>query len=252
VFVSNVKSALSKRFEKNAEKPTKMDRLAEQTSSGTLSSFSGVFKVDALSFDEKEAIKQLLDVYKQQSQAIDKDLEYLCAITSEVKAINNQAIILHGERIKKAQSILINYKDGAFSQWLLQTYGNRQTPYNFLQYYEFYISSSEAIQKAIDLLPKQVIYTLASRAIIKEIKEEFILSYKGETKAELLAKIRDLFPLDDEDKRSQKIGDQVLEYLKKTKKLVERKSFKPTKKELSDVLESLESLKTLCLEKKVF
>ena len=157
---------------------------------------------------------------------------------------------MHGERIKKAQNILVKYKDGAFSTWLLQTYGNRQTPYNFLQYYEFYSSCTEAMQKAIDLLPKQVIYTLASRNILKEIKEQFILQYKGETKAELLAKIRDLFPLEDSDKRSQKIAEQALDGLKKTKKLLERKSFKPTKFELSELLETLESLKDICLQKK--
>jgi hypothetical protein len=247
--VSSIKSALSKRFEKNTEKPTKMDRLAEQTSLGSLSSFSGVFKVASLTPNEKDSLKAILDSYKQEEFIIDADLEYLCAITSEVKAINNQAIILHGERIKKAQNVLTKYKDGAFSQWLMQTYGNRQTPYNFLQYYEFYTSSTESMQKAIDLLPKQVVYTLASRDIVKEIKEQFILSYKGETKAELLAKIRDLFPLDDEDKRSQKISTQVLEILQKTKKLIERKSFKPTKNELTEILESLESLKSFCAEK---
>lgn len=250
--MSNVKSALSKRFEKNTEKPTKMDRLAEQTSLGSLSSFSGVFKVASLTSDEKDSLKAILDSYKQEESSIDTDLEFLCAITSEVKAINNQAIILHGERIKKAQTILTKYKDGAFSLWLMQTYGNRQTPYNFLQYYEFYTTSTDAIQKAIDLLPKQVIYTLASRDIVKEIKEQFILSYKGETKAELLARIRDLFPLDDEDKRSQKISEQVLECLKKTKKLIERKSFKPTKNELSEILESLDTLKSFCMEKSRF
>jgi hypothetical protein len=247
--MSNVKSALSKRFEKNTEKPTKMDRLAEQTSMGSLTSFSGVFKVTSLTEDEKDSLKALLDSYKNQDSSVDGDLESLCAITSEVKAINNQAIILHGERIKKAQIVLKKYKDGAFSQWLLQTYGNRQTPYNFLQYYEFYISSSQSMQKAIDLLPKQVIYTLASRDIVKEIKEQFILSYQGETKAELLARIRDLFPLDDEDKRSQKISEQVLESLKKTKKLLEKKSFKPTKNELTDIKETLESLSSICLQK---
>lgn len=248
--MSNIKSALSKRFEKNSEKPTKMDRLAEQTSLGTLSSFSGVFKVAGLTPDEKDSLKTLLDSYKQEDSSLDFDLESLCAITSEVKAINNQAIILHGERIKKAQTILVKYKDGAFSTWLLQTYGNRQTPYNFLQYYDFYSSCTENMQKAIDLLPKQVIYTLASRNILKEIKEQFILQYKGETKAELLAKIRDLFPLEDSDKRSQKIAEQALEGLKKTKKLLERKSFKPTKFELNELLEALESLKDICLQKK--
>lgn len=66
------------------------------------------------------------------------DLAELSLITSEVKAINNQAAILHGERIKKAQTLLKSYQEGAFSAWLNATYGNRQTPYNLMQYYEFF------------------------------------------------------------------------------------------------------------------
>ena len=44
---------------------------------------------------------------------------------------------------KERKTILKNYRDGAFSAWLIATYGNRQTPYNFLQYYELYITLPE-------------------------------------------------------------------------------------------------------------
>ena len=90
------------------------------------------------------------------------DLEFLTTITSEVKAINNQAIILHGERIKQCtRTFLTKYRDGAFSAWLISTYGNRQTPYNFLQYYEFYQSLNLELQKRMDDMPRQVVlYTL--------------------------------------------------------------------------------------------
>jgi hypothetical protein len=241
--MSDIKSALSKRFEKTPGKETKMDKLATRSSEGSLTSFSGVFKVNALSESEKVSLQEILESYREEKQDFRVDFEALIAITSEVKAINNQAIILHGERIRKAQMIFSKYKDGAFSAWLIATYGNRQTPYNFLQYYEFYSLFSEAMQKCIDLMPKQVIYTLATRSAEIKEKESFILSFKGETKSELLAKLRDLFPLEESDLRKQKVPEQLLQTLEKALKLSERKAFRPTKGEKESLIQLLTQIK---------
>lgn len=247
--MSDVKSMLSKRFEKGPNKTTKMDQLANQTTSGSLSSFSGVFKVCDLTDKEKTTLEELLKNYSNQAQEITYDLEVLSGITSEVKAINNQAIILHGERIKKAQNILKNYKDGAFSAWLMTTYGNRQTPYNFLQYYELYNALSDALQRCIDLMPKQVIYTLASREGSLQQKEKFILGYRGETKSELLAKIREVFPLDEEDLRKQKLPQKALQELNKLIIVFNKHSFKPTLEEKKEIFHLLDQLRLLTLKK---
>src|ERR1700677_3684402 len=117
-MMSKFNDLLNLRFKTKETQQPKMTALVERSNNGDLSSFSGVFRVMPLNDQEKE------------------DLEALTAITSEVKAITNQAVILHGERIKRAQEILKKYRDGAFTAWLFATYGNRQTPYNFLQYYE--------------------------------------------------------------------------------------------------------------------
>jgi len=138
--MTKVNSLLSQRLKMATEKLSKMTSLVEMSSSGNLSSFSGVFRVTPLSEKEQEALQQLLQEYGSEKQDIQNDLDTLSSITAEVKAINNQAIILHGERIKRAQDILKSYRDGAFSAWLIASYGNRQTPYNFLQYYELYTS----------------------------------------------------------------------------------------------------------------
>lgn len=243
--MSDIKSALSKRFEKQKQATTKMDKLAEASSVGSLSSFSGVFKVSALTEAETHSLEEILDQYRQEDQEAERDLESLVAITLEVKAIHNQAIILHGERIKKAQLLFSKYKEGAFSAWLITTYGNRQTPYNFLQYYDFYKSFSETMQKKIDSLPKQVIYALATREAEKEEKEKFILSYQGETKTELLSKLRDLFPLNESDERKQKNSDQALALLKKLSAVVQKKSFKPSIKEADYLLELTKQIELL-------
>ena len=39
----------------------------------------------------------------------EEDKEALYSLTAEIKSIHNQSIILHGERIKKAQEILKKY-----------------------------------------------------------------------------------------------------------------------------------------------
>ncbi|MEI8301337.1 MAG: CT583 family protein [Chlamydiota bacterium] len=249
--MSNIKSVLSKRFEKPANSSTKMDKLANQSSAGSLSSFSGVFKIDDLSVQEKLSLKELLKHYSEQEQEISRDLEDLTAITSEVKAINNQAIILHGERIKRAQNILKSYKDGAFSCWLITVYGNRSTPYNFLQYYEFYISLSKAIQQCIDAMPRQAVYTLASRQGPIEAKERFILGHQGESKNELLAKIRLLFPLDAKDLRKENHSAKAIRETKKLIAIFSHPEFNPSHEDTEELILLINQLRTLVLGKKV-
>src|SRR5688500_18052924 len=114
-----------------------MEALARQSVSGHLTSFAGVFSISELNMQEKQALEMALRPYAPSEETIVDDLPLLFTLASEVRAIHNQAALLHGERIKRVQQILTNYRDGAFSAWLIAVYGNRQTPYNFLQYYEF-------------------------------------------------------------------------------------------------------------------
>jgi uncharacterized protein (DUF433 family) len=242
--MSKVNSFLSQRFKVASEKISKMTGLAELSSSGHLSSFSGVFRVGTLSEKELAEIEMILTDYHNEGSDLTLDLRMLSSITSEVKAINSQAAILHGERIKKAQEILKKYRDGAFTAWLLTTYGNRQTPYNFLQYYELYISLPETLHGKLDDMPKQAVYTLASRAGSLEKKEEIIKNYQGEPKQQLLTLIRDTFPLEDEDKRAEDRASQALTMLLKIHALTGQKNFKPSpeqKKKLQELLLTIHS-----------
>jgi len=226
-----MRDLLSKRMKTN--KSEKINQLAERSSTGELSGFSGIFKISPLTNQEQETIFSILQEHAEEDVDIQTDLKQLTAITSEVKAINNQAIILHGERIKKAQSLLKSYKDGAFSSWLVATYGNRQTPYNFLQYFEFYTTSEPDLRDKIDLMPKQVIYSLASREGDHEKKQEVINGYSGESKQELLEKIREMFPLASHDKRQSTSSGMLVKNLERVLNKVQARSFKPTDKERS-------------------
>lgn len=212
--MSKLTSILQERFLKK-EKP-KVTELAEKSASGALTSFSGIFGMGHLEESEKEKLSDILKKYLPENATdISSDLTSLIALSAEVKAINNQAAILHGERIKKAQEILKKYRDGAFTAWLLTTYGNRQTPYNFLQYYEFYSAMPKTLHPKIELMPRQAVYTLASRDAPLEKKEEVVNNYQGETKDELLAKIRALFPLNDKDKRKENTAHTAISTLEK-------------------------------------
>lgn len=205
---------LSQRLKKN-EKSEKMSALATQSMQGNLTSFSGIFGFTDLSPSEKEILSQLLKKFSDKDKDYQEDLKSLITLTSEVKAINNQAIILHGERIKAAQEILKTYRDGAFTTWLINTYGNRQTPYNFLQYYEFYVRIPQALRPLLEIMPKQAVYTLASRDGNIDEKQAIVQNYQGETKKELIEIIRETFPISEKDKRKQSIGIGMINSLER-------------------------------------
>lgn len=244
--MEKVNSLLTQRLKKASETLSKMTSLAELSSSGNLTSFSGVFRVTPLAEGEKEMLRNLLAAFSfEEQEPSAEDLTALSGITSEVKAINNQAIILHGERIKKAQEILKNYKEGAFTAWLITAYGNRQTPYNFLQYYELHRQLSRDLQPKLEEMPRQALYTLASRSGPFEDKEQIIRNYVGQTKQELLSLIRNTFPLQEEDRRKQNLPNNSITSLARLLKQFQDPDFRPNpkqKKALSDLLHSLLAL----------
>jgi hypothetical protein len=240
-----VNSLLAKRLKLATEKFTKMTSLVEMSSSGNLSSFSGVFRVTPLNEKEKETLSSLLSQYKNETQEIGEDLFQLSALTAEVKAINNQALILHGERIKKAQEILKNYRDGAFSAWLIATYGNRQTPYNFLQYYELYVALPESLHAKLDEMPRQAVYSLASRKAETSQKQLIIENYQGEPKQELLKLIRETFPLAENDRRAQDMADGAINQLRRLQNQLSSRAFAPNPKQKTQLIHLLKELHTL-------
>jgi len=203
--MAKINALLTERLKKTDG--TKMAAMAKQTANGHLSSFSGMFSIADLSQHEKHHIETILKDYAIDPETLDNDLSDLISITSEVKAINNQAALLHGERIKKAHTLLTRYRDGAFTAWLIAAYGNRQTPYNLMQYYEFCEAMPKTLRLQIESMPRQAIYTLASREGDIDRKKEIVENYRGETKAELLLVIRKTFPLGEMDKRKQNLGE---------------------------------------------
>lgn len=240
--MANFASILNQRFLKKDK--TKTTELAQKSSEGTLSSFAGIFGVAELNENEQTKLLDLLKKYAPDEVTdINADLSLLLAISSEVKAIKTQALMLHGERIKKAQEILKRYRDGAFSSWLMATYGNRQTPYNFLQYYEFFSQMPTALHSQIEVMPRQAIYTLASREGDIEKKEEIVRNYKGESKQQLLTLIRSYFPLEESDKRREDIAAGAISALERLNLSFENPGVKLEAKDKAALLALLRSLK---------
>ncbi len=212
--MSKMQELLEGRFA--ASDTQKVKALAKQSASGELTSFSGLFKPIELVDRERQLLETLLHQYQTDADCDhERDFATLVAITSEVKAISNQAALLHGERIQRAQKILKNYREGAFSAWLITVYGNRQTPYNFLLYYEFYQQLPQELKRKLESIPKQAIYALSSRQASFDEKQQIVASYDGETKQQMLEAIRTRFPLAKHDKRRQDETQTLLSGLEK-------------------------------------
>ncbi len=245
--MSSVNALISKRLAKS-EPSTKMAALAEKSAQGNLSSFNGIFNVTELSREEQEQLENLLKEHTQNDRPIEQDLKQLIALTSEVKAINHQAALLHGERIQKAQTILKNYREGAFTSWMIGVYGNRQTPYNLLHYFLFYNALPKDHRASIEALPRQAIYSLASREGPLEEKISFLLENRGKSKLELLHLMRDLFPLKERDKRREKPLIAALHCLDKAIDLLNRSRSKPSAKEQAAFKERLTLIQSFLKE----
>jgi hypothetical protein len=213
--MANVNAMLNARLSSNKPKSTKVGDLAKKTARGDLNGFSGLFGVTDLSQTETDVLNAILEQHATENVDVQHDLSQLSAITSEVKAINNQAALLHGERIKRANVILKNYQEGAFTAWLVATYGNRQTPYNLWQYYEFYHALPKKLQPQVEAMPRQAVYTLASREGDLNQKIKVVEEFDGETKHEMLSLIRQRFPLSASDKRRQNISESAISSLER-------------------------------------
>lgn len=227
--MTNIDSLLESRLASSdsKDKMMKVRSLAEKSKSGQLSGFSTLLATTSLSQEDKDELLALLTHYNSKSndpERLEKDFSLLSNVTQEIRSITQQSILLHGERVERAQKILSSYIDGAFSAWLLKVYGNRQTPYNFLLYYQLYSAVEESLKSRLEIMPKQAIYTLASRNAPLSDKIDMIKAYKGEKKQELLEEIRKRFPLETEDRRKGRSGiEQIHKQLELIQKIVQTK-----------------------------
>jgi hypothetical protein len=175
------------------------------------------------------------------------DYEAIVKLTTEIKTISKQGILLIGERIYEARTILKVYggEKGAFSNWLLNTFGNKRSAYNILSYYDFYTSlPKKSLKEKLKQMPVQAVYSLASRKGLPQIKYDIISNYNNEKQKEVLLQIKERLPLAKTDKRTTKDNNTlVLEQLRTSSKILKHRMtyLSPEEKtEIETVLKSLQ------------
>lgn len=162
-----------------------------------------------LSNAEEVILQKLLHEYYNPSVLEESEVEShfteLKTITEEIKCISVQSVLMHGERIQKAEKMLKDYRDGAFTRWLVAAYGNRQTPYSMLRYFELYEElESENLKKKLESMPKKAAYTLAFRQGPSEKKRAIVEGYSGQKQKEVILEIQNSFPSANDDGRKPK------------------------------------------------
>lgn len=204
--------------------------------------FRTVFNILPLTEDESEQIHEMLTVSGLTREEVQTDHITLKDITTQIRAIEKQSTILHGERIHKAQTILKKYRDGTFSKWLYLTYGNRQTPYRMLQFYELFMDLAGPERELISAMPKRAAYALASRSGTLEKKAEIIKIHHNSAPDEIIQIVQETFPLKEGDrrKRRRRQSDEALlkEILPRISKLKSRKSLEAVLKQVEKLLTS--------------
>lgn len=224
----------------------------EQSPIGLLETPSIGLNINAkLSEAEEFSLQQLLKEYQYEdkdSSVFSDDFKKLKLLTIEIRSITAQAVILHGERIKQAQKILGVYKEGAFSRWLMQTYGNRSTPYSYLHFYELHLEINPSLKKQLDLMPKKAAYRLATRSGKLEVKEEIVEKFANQKQSKILQIIEKAFPVSPQDGRRRK-NDDVYQNILDEIEALEEKLFenkdslsKEARSRIGDIVERLQQI----------
>lgn len=193
-FLKSMKSKKTSEFEQAFE--------VKKPAASNLDAF--LEKVDLLD-EEKSRLKTALTSQSKtqgiELGVIDQDYEELLRLSAEIRTITKQSVVLHGERIFKAQSILSKYRKGTFVSWLDLVYGNRQTPYSFLYYHNLYKEISKKDQELLKKMPLKAGYLLGAKSGSMELKLDIIRNHHSKTQKELVGLIQHTFPLGEKDRR---------------------------------------------------
>ena len=184
-------------------------------------SFRAMFDPHELEETEINNLKLIFEESATESafeEEIDKDFSQLVQITSELKAIQKQAVILVGERICSVREIFKRHGgDGiGFTSWLGLAFNARKTAYNAMAYYELYsILPSEELKSKMKQMPVKVSYVLASRNAPEKLKFSIIDSYQGEKQREMLDRIEEFMPIQGDKRSLRTLGEKAVDDLER-------------------------------------
>jgi len=177
----------------------------------SVNTFTSIFNPKSLDPHEEVKMKKLIFEASEETENAQfaEDFQYVKTLTSEIRGIQKQNLVLIGERIEKVRVILKNYKDGIFTKWLQYVFASKQTGYNILAYYLFLIALPENLQEVFKKLPQKTAYVLASREGAMQAKVE-ILQDPTLNPENILPAIRERLPLAVTDKRATKGSTALL------------------------------------------
>lgn len=202
-----------------------------------------------LTQDEVTQIRKILsEEYRSETisdNSVDEHIKKISDITQQIKSISVQSVLLHGQRIKEAQEILKEYKDGAFTKWLMTTYGNRQTPYSMLNYYDLYQSIPLSHKAILESTPKKAVYLLASKKGDLSKKIEILESHSKSKQKEIISAIQETFPSLESDRRKSK-GTNLIHFLDQITTKIEKRQKSLTQVEEKCIKKILDRLTKLC------
>lgn len=205
-----------------------------------VNNFNAIFDTKPLDGKESRNLEKLLfDFFlpgRVSEDQVSNDLEQLKNLTSEIKAITRQGILLIGERIHSAREILKPYRDGAFGQWIDITFGSRRTAYNMLSYYQLYTALPDyALKERFKMLPSKAAYLLASKDADIEEKAKIIENYSESSTDDLIMLIQDRFPSDITDGRKKTANRSLLDSIEQGLKKIARRKDHLTQENLEQI-----------------
>ncbi|MCB1067631.1 MAG: CT583 family protein [Chlamydiia bacterium] len=184
-----------------------------------VNSFNAIFDLQKLDSAEEQRIHEILEknwIPDNLSQdEMEKNFGLLKTITSEIKSISRQGAILIGERVVRARELLKPFRDGTFTLWLESTFGSRQSGYNMLSYYEFFVAlPSEDLKSKYKKMAQRAAYQLASRKGDIQKKFTIIDQHYGLKSSEIIGILQREFST--RDLRSRKTVDGLINRLLET------------------------------------
>lgn len=205
----------------------------EAQKSSTLSvhnSFRALFDAQKMTEEEVRSMQELFSEHmagQHDEEVVRDDFRHLVQITTEVKSIQKQAVLLIGERVARVREILQRYSDerGAFTKWLKHTFNTLKTAYNALAFYEMYQTlPDEELKKNFKAMPQKASYILASRQGDFGVKCDIIRDYRGEKQKEVLSQIFEKLPTAINDRRGKhELGQRTLTEMEELLDVLDRR-----------------------------
>nr|WP_281523849.1 CT583 family protein [Turicimonas muris] len=130
-------------------------------------------------------------------ESYQEDVLSVKLLTSQIKAIQKQHVLLLGEKIYNARKILSKscFSSTTFSSWLDLVFRTKSSAYNALAYYELFISlPSTTLQKEFQSIPYKSAYILAARKGDLKTKVSVIGKVCGMSNASAIRVMDQLLP----------------------------------------------------------